>query len=175
MNESTMWFEAAKASKWEQFNVPLGRRGRLIFVVLGLLLIPSVVFASFILVSTQTLNLTAKNLPNVNFDNAVCSVVGGTGNITVCDQGGGNLTLTADSVDDDTIIRVVFDIINFETGFNVTVSAQAESSPDYVLSCPSLPIVVVEGAPQSVTCDYALSGISSGSTPTLVQSFDISE
>ena len=70
-SESVMWFEAAaaeKASRFERWNIPLGRAGRIRMLLLGLLVIPATASAAFFVSSLGTAFSSTGSAQTVAFD-----------------------------------------------------------------------------------------------------------
>ena len=103
MNTSAHWFDQAKPGRFEGLNAPLGKRGRLAFVVLGMLLIPVVAGAAWgvsLFGVTITSETAAAPAAQVNAFLAAIVVNDGGGLGLTCSSGGtlglpptGNLVL----------------------------------------------------------------------------------
>jgi len=106
--EHVVLFEAAKPSRWERVNAPLGKRGFWIMVVLALLVLPISGWAAFSTASQLAINATGVAadgaettfVDDVSFD---CRKVAGAGTVVSCAIAvdGKSIDLALTDIDDD--------------------------------------------------------------------------
>ena len=169
-NESLLWFESAKPGRFEGLNAPLGRRGRLIFVAIGLLAIPTLVFAAFAVTRFHNLDATAAAAPELVFDNPFCGLTG-PGNVDTCVQNLDelNLDLVVSGIDDESVLTVDFELFTSES-FNLIVTPGVAADAAYTLDCPGSPWIISTGTVVE-TCVYTFGGITADQVVSVAQEF----